>query len=144
MTRATIQEGLLYERPRGYYSLLCASGKSLPLETLVLQYLGVEVRVCLEMIISKTPNASRWASGSCYWEGAGTCPAGHHKEKDKSLRFSAVGQLTRGWEVGGEKVSLEKFNGHYVLLVVTPVRKDLEGDLRKLQQMLKTLRNELF
>ncbi len=61
------------------------------------------------------PPTSGWGGGSCMWQPAGKCPAGHHDNPSWLHHVSVTGPLKRtadGWLVGGKSLQLELLDGH--------------------------------
>lgn len=86
---------------------------------------GRQVRLAVMHVPPDGVQADRWGGGSCNYQEAGFCPAGHHENPGKVLVFTGDGVLQkedRGWVLhqfsgGIQDVPLRLMAGHYGRIV---------------------------
>lgn len=81
---------------------------------------GRQVKLSLHYWPPFSPDKTKWGYGSCLWEGAKECPAGHHIEPLRMLHVSEEGELRydeKDWWVGGHRLPRELLPGHRIRLL---------------------------
>lgn len=126
--RTVLIEGIFSDR-KGHLIATRDDGVEVIVDQVVAQLEGENVQIAVHHLPPHPVMPDRWGGGCCYWEPAGECPAGHHKQPGFLLNVSGTGVLCRdgtGWwllQQGGKRLDLP-FNlleGHDSRIVATTV-----------------------